>query len=98
MTLIPSRKKSVLRARLQTDRVLTTVQLERQGLMAAADALDLPRVTLTCRTRVTQPHSAVSLTFVALEESLLERPSQVLIHDVGVAEVRQQCPALPQCW
>lgn len=94
MTLTPSRKKSALCASLRTDRVLTTVQLERQGLMTAADALDLPRVTLTCRTRVTQPHSDVSLTFVALEESFLERPAQVLMHDVGVAEARQQCPGL----
>lgn len=94
MTLTPSRKKSVLQTRLRTDRVLTTIQLERQGLLAAADALDLPQVIYTCRTRVTQPRSRCSLTFVALEAGLLDRPSHLLMHDVGLAEARARSPEL----
>lgn len=94
MTLTPSRKKSVLQTRLRTDRVLTTVQLERQGLLAAADALDLPQVTFTCRTRVTQPRSRCKLTYVALEEGLLDRPPHLLMHDAGLAETRARSPEL----
>ena len=86
-----SQNNSVLRTMMQADRVLTTVQLERRGLLGVADGLDLPRVTLTCRTRVTQPHSRVNLTFVAFEEGLLARPLHVLMHDVGLAEGREQC-------
>ena len=79
--------------RLRVDRVLTTVQLERQNLLMAANALGLPRVTYTCRTRVTQ-NSNISLTFVALEERLLERCQRELMHDAGLAEAHHQCPKL----
>ena len=90
----PSRRNLLLRTSLRKDRVLTTVQLERQGLMAAAEELKLPRVTLTYRTRVTQPHSSIGLTFVALDETFLRRPQHELMHDAGLAEARRQSPAL----
>jgi hypothetical protein len=88
-----------LRELLHTTRVLTTVQLGRLGLQAAATRLQLPEVTRTCRTRVTQQDSTVDLTFVALTPAVLNRAYRDLMHDAGVAEayLRLQ-PPHPSRW
>ncbi|WP_161882798.1 hypothetical protein [Deinococcus alpinitundrae] len=91
----PATQKAELRRMLRTDRVLTTAQLERRGLGAAAAWLDLPRIRLTCRTRVTQSDSATDLTFVALEPAWLKQPPRELMHWAGLAEVR---PRLEASW
>ncbi|MGY2897040.1 hypothetical protein [Deinococcus sp. UYEF24] len=75
---------------LRVDRVLTTVQLERRGLIRAADWLGLPRVTYTCRTRVTQSDSGVDLTFVAEDEVWLQNSPRDLMHWAGLGEARSQ--------
>lgn len=81
---------ATLRKMLQVDRVLTTVQLERRGLLEAADSLGLPRVTYTCRTRVTQSDSGVDLTFVAVDEVWLRSSPRDLMHWAGLGEGRSQ--------
>lgn len=86
----PARLKAQLRAMLAIDRVLTTVQLERRGLLRAAEWLELPRTCRTCRTRTTQSHSTVDLTFVALNSHTLTRPARDLMHDAGLAEARHR--------
>lgn len=83
----PATRKADLRRLLRDVGVATTVQLERRNLLEAADWLDLPRVTYTCRTRVTQD-SAVGLTFMALEEADLDRSARDLMHQAGLAEAR----------
>ena len=75
---------------LRVDRVLTTVQLERRGLLQVADWLELPRVTYTCRTRVTQSDSGVDLTFVAEDEAWLRNSPRELMHWAGLGEGRSQ--------
>lgn len=79
-------QKAELRRALSTDRTLTTVQLQRRGLLHAA--VGLPEVTYTCRTRVTQSDSGTDLTFVALTQETLARPPRELMHDAGTAEAR----------
>lgn len=86
----PATQKAKLRATLAIDRTLTTVQLERRGLLRAARWLGLPEVTRTCRTRTTQPHSDTNLTFVALDARWLSRPSRDLMHDAGLGEARHR--------
>ncbi|BDP44823.1 hypothetical protein DAETH_47920 (plasmid) [Deinococcus aetherius] len=86
----PATQKAQLRAALAVDRTLTTAQLERRGLARAAEWLALPTVTRTCRTRTTQPHSDIDLVFVALDDSVLTRPSRDLMHDAGLAEARHR--------
>ncbi|WP_216325965.1 hypothetical protein [Deinococcus aestuarii] len=86
----PAIQKAKLRAALALDRTLTTVQLERRGLLQAATWLGLPQVTLTCRTRTTQPHSDTDLSFVALDARWLSRPPRDLMHDAGLGEARHR--------
>ncbi|WP_216322900.1 hypothetical protein [Deinococcus aestuarii] len=86
----PATQKARLRTVLAVDRTLTTVQLERRGLLRAATWLGLPQVTLTCRTRTTQPHSDTDLSFVALDARWLSRPPRDLMHDAGLGEVRHR--------
>jgi hypothetical protein len=84
----PMTQKANLRRMLELDRVLTTAQLERRGLLQAADWLKLPRITYTCRTRVTQPDSGVDLTFVALDEEWLRNTPRELMHWAALGEAR----------
>lgn len=91
-SLHPAQRKALLRQTLTTDRVLTTAQLSRRGLLEAAGWMDLPSVTRTCRTRVTQSESDTDLTFVALSPEDLEHPSRDLMHLVGLAEARHRLP------
>lgn len=86
----PARLKAQLRAMLAIDRTLTTVQLERRGLLKATEWLDLPQICRTCRTRTTQSHSTVDLTFVALNPRTLARSARDLMHDAGLAEARHR--------
>lgn len=88
-TLHPSQAKAELRQLLTTDLVLTTAQLERWGLLRAATWLELPTVTMTCRTRVTQSESDTDLTFVALEAEHLDQAPRELMHLCGLAEARR---------
>jgi len=91
----PNRKKAELRLLLAVDQVVTTAQLERWGLLNAATWLDLPRVTRTCRTRVTQSESDLDLTFVALEPAVLAQAPRELMHLCGLAEARRGRVLLP---
>lgn len=86
----PATAKAQLRATLSIDRVLTTVQLERRGLLKAAEWLGLPQACRTCRTRTTQSHSDTDLTFVSLHHNVLTRPARDLMHDAGLAEARHR--------
>lgn len=98
MGLTLDRRKNQLRRALALDRTLTTVQIERRGLLGAAEALDLPSVPLTCRTRVTQPHSNVNLTFVALDPAILKRTERELMHYAGIAEARERSDLTGGVW
>ena len=77
-----------MRALLTVDRVATTAQLERWGLLRAAEQLELPSTKLTCRTRVTHSDSVVDLTFVALLDTHLDLAPRELMHLCGLAEAR----------
>lgn len=90
MPVHPATQKATLLSMLRVDRALTTVQLERRGLLQAADWLGLPRVTYTCRTRVTQSDSCVDLTFVSMDESWLKSSPRDLMHWAGLGEARAQ--------
>lgn len=83
----PARKKAELRHLLMACRVLTLPQLERLQLAKAADWLDLPRITYTCRPRVMQSHLEVDIEFVSLEEESLLAPPQDLFHLAGTGEL-----------
>ncbi|GAA5514946.1 hypothetical protein Dcar01_03710 [Deinococcus carri] len=89
-SLHPAQRKALLRHTLAIDRVLTTAQLTRRGLLETAEWLELPRVTRTCRTRVTQSESDTDLTFVALRAEDLDCPSRDLMHLAGLAEARHR--------
>ena len=73
---------------LADDLVLTTTQLDRRGLLEAADWLALPRVTYTCRTRVNDAESDVDLTFVGKDLASLRAAPRELMHLAGLAEAR----------
>lgn len=89
--------RAQVRALFRTHRVLTTAQLERRGLLRAADSLDLPRVTLEVRTQVTQPTSQRELTFVATEERWLTQASRDLLHHALLAETAERiAPLVPE--
>lgn len=85
----PATQKAELRALLAVDSVVTAAQLQRWGLAQAAQWLELPRVTLTCRTRVTQSESTTDLTFVARSADQLARAPRELMHLSGLAETRR---------
>lgn len=85
----PATLKAQLRAALSVDLVVTGAQLERWGLARAAVWLDLPRITRTCRTRVTQSESDTDLTFVALTDGDLNRSPRDLMHLAALAEARR---------
>lgn len=84
----PAQLRAALTNMLAVDRVLTTVQLERRGLLRTAEQLGLPTTVRTCRTRVTQAGSAVDLTFVSALPGLGGLSSTVLMHWAGLAEQR----------
>lgn len=73
---------------LAVDRVMSTVQLERRGLLRTAEQMGLPSTVRTCRTRVTQAGSTADLTFVSALPDLAQLPSTVLMHWAGLAEQR----------
>lgn len=73
---------------LRTDLVLTTVQLERRGLAAAAERLGLRPRSLDVRTLVTSKTSERTVHFVALDEATLKPDASVLFHLAGLAEIR----------
>lgn len=81
-------RRAQLRAALAIDGVLTNAQLTRRGWLKEADALALPRVTFTCRVRVTDSESGRDLTFVALEPEKLQQAPRELMHLAGLGEAR----------
>ncbi|MCD0155877.1 MULTISPECIES: hypothetical protein [unclassified Deinococcus] len=97
----PTPHSATLRAQVRelfrVHRVVTSAQLERRGLLRAADSLDLPRVTLEVRTQATQPTSQRELTFVAAEERWLEdQSSRNLLHHALLAETAERlAPLVP---
>jgi hypothetical protein len=94
MTLPTARQKRELQQLFAIDRTLTTVQLNRRGLLGAAKALELPSIVLTSRTRTTQSHSDIDLTYVAWDAAALHRSERELKHDAGLAETRFLHPEL----
>ncbi|MBB6016918.1 hypothetical protein ACFP9V_03985 [Deinococcus radiopugnans] len=93
--LHPNRRKAQLRRTLADDLVLTTVQLERRGLLRAADGLALPRVTYTCRTRVNDAGSDLELTFIGKDTASLRAAPRELMHLAGLAEARSRLTLTP---
>lgn len=93
--LHPATQKAQLRSLLTTDLVVTSAQLQRWGLLRAAEWLALPRVTHTCRTRITQSDSDTDLTFVALDSEHLTRSPRDLMHLCGLAEARRHHQVAP---
>jgi len=85
----PNTLKAQVRALLAVDRVVTTAQLQRWGLLRAAEQLELPTTELTCRTRVTHSDSVIDLTFVALLDAHLDLAPRELMHLCGLAEARR---------
>ncbi|QLG10695.1 hypothetical protein HLB42_07870 [Deinococcus sp. D7000] len=83
----PATQKARLRQLLRVDRAVTTVQLERLGLMQAATWLGLKPEWRTCRPRVTQSHYMVDLGFVSLND-LSGQSTSTLMHWAGLAEQR----------
>lgn len=84
----PARLKARLRKLFSVDRVITSVQLTRSGLLETAQRLDLPHITYTVRTRSTQASSAVDLTFYAGNADWLSAPPRDLMHWAILAEGR----------
>ena len=84
-----------LRAALATDEVVTAAQLQRWGWWAAAQALELPSLTRTCRVRVTDPESGRDLRFLALDRETLSRAPRDLMHLAGLAEARRRLALEP---
>lgn len=82
----PAKTKAELRRLLTTCRVVTIHQLRRLELEQAAEWLQLPRATYSCRTRATQQESTRKLEFVALEEEVLRHAPRDLMHWAGTAE------------
>lgn len=82
----PAKKKAELRLLLTTCQVVTIHQLRRLGLERAAQWLQLPRATYSCRTRATQQDSTRNLEFVALEAAVLQAAPRDLMHLAGTAE------------
>lgn len=85
-TLHPAQQKAKLRRLIGTHGVYTTVQLERLGLLRAAEWLGLRQVTHTRRTSIVQPSSERDLTFVLGEQVNAQLPGRELMHKAGVAE------------
>ena len=81
--------RKLLTSTLGTDLVLTTAQLDRRGLLGAAEALGLPSVALSLRTLVTVPGSERQLEFVALDAVTLELHSPEKLMELAIlAETR----------
>ncbi|GGR07682.1 hypothetical protein [Deinococcus ruber] len=95
-SLHPAKQKALLRAQLRIDRVWTTQQLARHGLLAAATWLGLPRTTYSCRVRVADTESLRDLTFVALTDKQLSLVPKELMHYAGTAEIRQKFQLQPE--
>ena len=85
-TLHPAQQKAKLRRLIGTHGVYTTVQLERLGLLRAAEWLGLRQVTHTRRTSIVQVSSERDLTFVLGEQVNAQLPGRELMHKAGVAE------------
>ncbi|WP_139322778.1 hypothetical protein [Deinococcus marmoris] len=83
-----ARLRADLKRDMAIDRVLTTVQLERRGLLKTAEQMGLTLVERTCRTRVNQPGSLTDLTFVLDRPELAGESSAALMHWAGLAEHR----------
>ncbi|SMB94197.1 hypothetical protein [Deinococcus hopiensis] len=80
-------RKHLLREVLGQTQVMTTVQLQRHDLLPLRTPLRLPQRTYTIATRTTQQTSQCTLTFVALEEAILQRHTPPeLGHLAGLAE------------
>lgn len=90
-------QRATLRDLLEACRVVTRQQLLRWGLLDAAREWQLPYQSLSVRTRTTQPHSVVVLTFVALDPYWLRRPARDLMHWAAAAEL-YWCGAVPPGW
>lgn len=84
--LHPAQQKAKLRRLIGTHGVYTTVQLERLGLLRAAEWLGLRQVTHTRRTSIVQVSSERDLTFVLGEEANAQLPGREMMHKAGVAE------------
>ncbi|MFC3834166.1 hypothetical protein [Deinococcus rufus] len=85
--LEPHAARRALREILEDCRVVSEPQLRRWGLDGAARQLELPYRVRTVRTRSTQPHSAVTLRFVALDPHWLQRPGREVMHWAAAAEL-----------
>lgn len=90
----PARKRARLRELFKQDRVVTSVQLSRWGLLETADSFGLPHRTYTLRTRSTQASSAVDLTFYAGDSDWLSAAPRDLMHWATIAEGRHKIGCL----
>ena len=95
-SLHPAKQKALLRAHLRIDRVWTTQQLARHGLLEASTWLKLPRTTYSCRVRVTDTESLRDLTFVSLTDKQLSLTPKELMHYAGAAEIREKFQLQPE--
>lgn len=93
----PATQKAELKARLKVDRVATSMQLKRAGLLEAAIWLNLPSQLLTLRLRSRDPSSDRDALVVGLTESDLRQPQHQLTHLVLLAELRSTF-RLPEPW
>ncbi|GAA5503280.1 hypothetical protein Dxin01_03035 [Deinococcus xinjiangensis] len=83
-----STAKAQLRKRLEIDRVATSVQIQRAGLVEAASALKLPVEALTLRTRSRDPGSDQDAFVFGLTPADLHQPHHQLTHLVLLGELR----------
>ncbi|MVN88757.1 hypothetical protein GO986_18625 [Deinococcus sp. HMF7620] len=88
--LHPAKQKAQVRQLFAEHRVLTTVALERRGLLQAAEWLDLPRIDLHVRTQAHQASSIKPLTFVSADERWLVQPPRDILHHALLAEGAHQ--------
>lgn len=89
MTRHGATRQRWLREWLAVTETMTTVQIQRLGLMPARGPLTLPHCTYTVATRTTQQTSQRDLTFVALDTATLRRHTPAeLGHLAGLAEAQ----------
>lgn len=82
----PAKQKAQLRKVFETHRVVTTVSLERRGLLQAAEWLDYPRLDLDVRPQAHQASSLTTMTFVARDEKWLRQAPRDVLHHAFLAE------------
>lgn len=82
----PAKQKAQLRKVFETHRVVTTVSLERRGLLQAAEWLDYPRLDLDVRPQAHQASSLTTMTFVARDEEWLRQAPRDVLHHAFLAE------------